>query len=187
MAIQGNPRATLRPGKDETQAKDEPNLCMNTCTYCGRLNHPAAVNCQECGTDLQPAPAATGRQEAPSPRSHPVGAIPPLSGPQRSVASTGPQTAQLLVDRLLQESIPARIEVVKHESGMDWFEVVVEEPDYDSAYRVAESWEEELAAEQDRNSNRACPQCNSRRHEFVTTETFGHVWRCLDCGRAFLG
>lgn len=158
---------------------------MKTCTYCGRQNDVTSGHCWECGQvlPLNPDPIPSTETNKPTPVLHEK--APGLTGPKRSVASLDQESAHLLVDRLRRDSIPAEVEVVTHETGLDWFEVLVEEPDYETACKVAERWQVEMATEEERQSNRLCPKCGSARNEYVATESFGHIWRCTDCGRAF--
>ena len=158
---------------------------MKQCAYCGRDNTDEAPNCRECGTEFEQLHKAAIPEEPKqlelSRPEHPSG----ISGGLKSIASLTVDEARDLLERLKKEGIPAAAKPVTQVGGLEYSDIMVEDRNYERACDVAEAWEADCRAETERRSNRFCPRCGSRHLGYVTTETFGTIWKCKDCGNDF--
>ena len=154
---------------------------MKKCAYCGRDNPDEALNCRECGTELE----ETRAEPVPEPPPPALGLKAGPEGGLKTIASLEVDLAAGLLARIRQAGIPADLKISNQEGGLDFGDIQVEECNYDRACDVAEAWEAERQAEIERLTNRFCPRCGSRHVKYVATETFGDSWKCEDCGHDF--
>jgi ribosomal protein L37AE/L43A len=158
---------------------------MKKCHYCGRDNADEAVNCRECGTEFeQPVEAAVPEE----PKTVEVllsEHLPAPSGVRKCLASLEVGPAVGLLEQLKKAGIPAEAQAVTQEGGLDYRDIMVVDHDYERACDVAEDWEAERREDEVRQLKQFCPRCGSRHLEYITTETFGSIWNCKDCGNSF--
>lgn len=94
------------------------------------------------------------------------------------------QTGEIL-ERLRKHGIPAKIETVTQESGLEMSEILVEDTDFDRGCDVVEAWQEDQLAEQRRRGSVYCRKCGSRNYDRTWDERIGFVCKCRDCGDEF--
>ena len=70
------------------------------------------------------------------------------------------QTGEIL-ERLRKHGIPAKIETVTQESGLEMSEILVEDSDFDRGCDVVEAWQEDQLVEQRRRGSVYCRKCGS--------------------------
>jgi|SRR5215471_3979886 len=98
------------------------------------------------------------------------------------VASLDPESAAELSRRLGAASIPAQIQSVTQDSGLEISEVLVDDPNLERACDVADAWETEREAALASRSRRRCPRCHSTQFETIPHDKLEYVWRCKECG-----
>ena len=79
-------------------------------------------------------------------------------------------------------SLAAELRTDVRDGGLEIGEILVDDSQYDRACDIADAWEAERQAEEERKSYRRCPKCRSARLEYGPHETLGYVYRCKDCG-----
>ena len=94
------------------------------------------------------------------------------------------QTGEIL-ERLRKQGIPAKIQTVTEESGLEMSEILVEDSDVDRGCDVVETWHEDRLANQRRRDSVYCRKCGSRNYDRTWDERIGFVCRCRDCGDEF--
>jgi Rieske Fe-S protein len=94
------------------------------------------------------------------------------------------QTGEIL-ERLRKQGIPAKIQTVTEESGLEMSEILVEDSDYDRGCDVVEAWQEDQLAARRRGDSVYCRKCGSRNYDRTWDERIGFVCRCRDCGDEF--
>jgi hypothetical protein len=103
----------------------------------------------------------------------------------QKVASLASYEAQLLLERLKQEAIPARVDAAIDESGLETNDILVEDGFFTRACEIAEAWDTERRENAQKRSGRRCPKCRTYHLEYVQHEGLENVYRCEDCGFEF--
>jgi Zn finger protein HypA/HybF involved in hydrogenase expression len=94
------------------------------------------------------------------------------------------QTGEIL-ERLRKQGIPAELQTVTQDSGLEMSEILVEDGDYDRGCDVVEAWHEDQLAQQRRRDSVYCHKCGSRNYDRTWDERIGFVCKCRDCGDEF--
>ncbi|NOS72500.1 MAG: hypothetical protein HOP33_21580 [Verrucomicrobia bacterium] len=158
---------------------------MKKCSYCGRDNADEALNCRECGTEFERPSEAAVSEETEKAEFLLLGQLSEASDVVKNIASLEVDAVVELLKRLKKEGIPAGTQAIGQEGGLDYRDIFVEACNYERACEVAEAWKDERVREADIRSKNNCPKCGSRQLEYVTTEIFGSVWKCKNCGNDF--
>jgi DNA-directed RNA polymerase subunit RPC12/RpoP len=100
----------------------------------------------------------------------------------RSVASLEVDIARILVERLGNEGIVAKLRTTTEESGLEMSQVMVEDDQYERVCDLVEAWQVEETERAQKKSGRRCPKCGSWHLRYAPREPVGQVWQCRDCG-----
>jgi len=125
---------------------------MKKCSYSGRDNADEAVNCCECGTEFERPGDTAIAVAANQTESLLSGHLSATAGALKCIASLEVYLALALVKRLNNEGIPAEVQAVSQEGGLDYRDIIVGACNYDRACDVAEAWEADRLAEAGRSS-----------------------------------
>ena len=94
------------------------------------------------------------------------------------------QTPEIL-ERLKKESVPATVQTVAQESGLEISEIIVEDDFYERGCDVVEAWYAEELAAAKKQSGIYCRRCGSRNYDRAWDDRKGYIYKCKVCGYDF--
>jgi len=95
------------------------------------------------------------------------------------------QTGEIL-ERLRKEAIPATIQTVTAETGLEMSEILVEDSYFDRGCDIVEAWASEQEAKQKKAAGIFCRKCGSLNYDRAWDEKIGYICKCKDCGNEFV-
>jgi hypothetical protein len=95
------------------------------------------------------------------------------------------QTGEIL-ERLRKEAIPATIQTVTAETGLEMSEILVEDSYFDRGCDIVEAWASEQEAKQKKAAGIFCRKCGSANYDRAWDEKIGYICKCKDCGNEFV-
>jgi Zn finger protein HypA/HybF involved in hydrogenase expression len=111
----------------------------------------------------------------------------------KTLATLGIEEAPGLAEYLKTRGIRATVSPRTEDSGLEVGDVQVEDAVYEAACEAVDQRMAELEEEAEKNTSRRCPSCDSPHVEYLqnpdnvrTLTKIEGVFRCLDCGRAFV-